>query len=189
MQSWTVVSAGVVLLSACVTDGPNTEEGTATIDAPAVKPAQINPDECLNYIQLKRDSDYLCELTDGSTRPLKPSERRTSPLSREEITAVFSKNREDTENCIISVLGPDSKAEGKIYVKFEIGLDGKVTSSKYFADRSTFKNEKLGKCFAEKIRTWRFPILPGEDTLEITYPFALMQAESSQESSAPEKKD
>ena len=189
MQSWIAISASVAFLAGCVSDGLGGEEGTATINAPAVKPAQINPEECLNYVQLKRDSDYLCELADGSTRALKPGERRTSPLNRDEITQVFSRNREDTENCTFSILGADSKANGKVYVRFEIELDGKVSSSKYVADRSTLKNEKLGKCLAEKIKTWRFPVLPGEETVEITYPFEIMKAEPSQDSSAPEKKD
>jgi len=189
MKCWMALGAGVLLFSGCVSDGLNENEGTATIDAPAVKPAQINPEECLNYVQLKREAEYLCELADGTTRPLKATERRTTPLNRDEISQVFSRNREDTESCILSVVGADSQVEGKVYVRFEIELDGKVSSAKYVADRSTYKNEKLGKCLAEKIKTWRFPILPGEETVEITYPFALMKAEPSQESSSPEKKD
>lgn len=181
-ESWTFIVTSAVFLSSCVSNSLNDEAGLSTINAPAVVPAQIKADECVRFVQLKRDSDYLCELANGSTRPLKPGERRSSPLTREEIDKVFSRNREDVESCIISVVGAGSQVAGKVFVKFEIELDGKVSAARYLNDRSTYKNEKLGNCIAETIKSWRFPLLPGEDTVEVTYPLEIIKAESSRES-------
>jgi len=180
---------GIFALAACVTSGSKEGEEEPVNTAP-VTPAQISPEECVNYVQLKRDADYLCELADGSTRHLKDGERRTTPLSREEIERVMIANREDTELCFETVLANNEKAEGKLYISFEIEADGKVANARYNTERSTYKNEKLADCFVQKAKSWRFPVLRTDELLEINYPLvnSINPDASASEQAAPAKK-
>lgn len=180
---------GIFVLSACVTSGGKEDDSEPVNTAP-VTPAQISPEECVNYVQLKRDADYLCELADGSTRQLKEGERRTTPLSREEIERVMIANREDTELCFETVLGEEEKAEGKLYISFEIEADGKVANARYNTERSTYKNEKLADCFVQKAKIWRFPVLRTDELLEINYPLvnSVNPDSTSTQQAAPAKK-
>lgn len=180
---------GISALSACVTSGGKEGESEPVNTAP-VTPAQISPEECVNYVQLKRDADYLCELADGSTRQLKEGERRTTPLSREEIERVMIANREDTELCFETILAKEEKAEGKLYISFEIEADGKVANARYNTERSTYKNEKLADCFVQKAKSWRFPVLRTDELLEINYPLvnSINPDASASQQAAPAKK-
>ncbi|MFZ9519387.1 MAG: AgmX/PglI C-terminal domain-containing protein [Silvanigrellaceae bacterium] len=173
-----VLMIGVTPYVACVSMGSKDGE-PEPISAAAVTPAQISPEECVNYVQLKRDEDFQCELSDGSTRPLKPGERRSTPLSREEIEKVIASNREDTQLCFESLLPKDAKLEGKLYITFDIESGGKVANATYNEGRSTYKNPKLGACLVNKVKNWRFPVLTTEDTLQINYPFHLISAEAA----------
>lgn len=164
--------------SACVSSGANRDADLEPVSAAPVAPAQLSPEECVNYVQLKRDEDYQCELADGTTRPLKPGERRTSPLSRDEIEQVIRKNNDDALDCFDSHLPKDVKVTGKLYVSFEIESDGKVSEAHYNESKSTYKNPKLAACLVEKVKTWRFPILQTDETLQINYPFQLISADS-----------
>jgi hypothetical protein len=167
-------------LAGCVSAGvEQQDENSGTVGTSAVKPAQISPDECVNYVQLKRDADYLCELADGTTRALKPGERRSSPLSREEIAQVFLNYGDDSEACLQEAQAKDPKADGKVYIKFEIEAGGRVSSAMYLQERSTYKSEALGKCLSQKVKNWRFPVLSSEETLEISYPFVLVNPDLS----------
>lgn len=172
-----MLNMSLALVGCTTTATEQTDADSGTIGGAAVSPAQIGPDECVNYVQEKRDSDFLCELADGSTRALKPGERRSNPLSRDEIARVVSRNSEDTEVCLQSARQADSKADGKTYVRFEIGAEGRVTKAEYLKERSTYKNETLGKCLADKVKAWRFPVLRSDETLEINYPFVLVNPE------------
>jgi hypothetical protein len=167
----------LTLTSACMTTG--SKEGDAEpVNSEKVAPVQVAPEECVSYVQLKRDADFMCELPDGSTRPLKQGERRSNPMSREEIEKVIRSHSEDTFSCFESHLSKGTKAEGKLYISFDIESEGKVSNVRYNSERSTYKNEKLGACLAEKAKKWRFPVLYTEETLQINYPFQLMSAES-----------
>jgi len=175
------ISLGSVFLMlatvGCVTSNTHKEEESEPVSLSPVKPAHIAPEECVNYVQLKADADYLCEMADGNTRPLKPGERRSQPLSREEIADVISSNSEDSDACLSAARRADSKAEGKTVIKFEIASGGKVTSASYVKERSTYKNEKLATCLIEKIKLWRFPVLQSDEPIEISYPFVLVNPE------------
>ena len=134
-------------VSACISLGSgDQDESSGVIGATAVQPAQISPDECVSYTQLKRDTEYLCELADGSTRPLKSGERRTTPLSKNEIAQVMQNNSEDSESCLQAARDADPKAQGKIYIKFEIESDGRVSETTYQKDKSTFRSDTLARC-------------------------------------------
>jgi len=179
-----LLSLGLSAIGCTSTATEQTDADSGTVGSAAVRPAQIGPDECVNYVQEKRDSDFLCELADGTTRPLKSGERRSNPLSRDEIARVVAKNSEDSEMCLQAARQSDPKADGKTYIRFEIGAEGRVAKSEYLKDRSTYKNETLGKCLADKVKTWRFPVLRSDETLEINYPFVLVNPELN--SSQPE---
>ncbi|NBW83465.1 hypothetical protein EBR21_17085 [bacterium] len=116
-------------------------------------------------------------MSDGSTRPLKPGERRSSPLSREEIENVIRNNKDDTQSCFESLLPQDAKIEGKLYITFDIESGGKVANATYNERRSTYKNPKLAACIVDKVNNWRFPVLTTDETLQINYPFHLISAE------------
>lgn len=170
------------LVTGCVTQGSverNSEKGADSepVSSEKVAPVQVAPEECVNYVQLKRDADYLCELPDGSTRPLKPGERRSTPLTRDEIEKVIRNNQEDTLTCFENTLPKDAKVDGKLYISFDIEADGKVANVSYNTERSTYKNEKLGACLVDKAKKWRFPVLRTDETLQINYPFQLISSE------------
>ncbi len=170
------------LVTGCVTQGAveqNSEKGADSepVSSEKVAPVQVAPEECVNYVQLKRDADYLCELPDGSTRPLKPGERRSTPLTRDEIEKVIRNNQEDTLTCFEASIPKDAKVEGKLFISFDIESDGKVANVRYNTERSTYKNTKLGACLVEKAKKWRFPVLRTDETLQINYPFQLISSE------------
>ncbi|MEY4065135.1 MAG: hypothetical protein RIR26_1343 [Pseudomonadota bacterium] len=168
---------GLIASGCTSTPSEPTDADSGTVGSAAVSPAQIGPDECVNYVQEKRDSDFVCELADGTTRPLKQGERRSNPLSRDEIARVVARNSEDTEMCLQAARQSDPKADGKTYIHFEIGAEGRVAKAEYLKERSTYKNETLGKCLADKVKAWRFPVLRSDETLEINYPFVLVNPE------------
>lgn len=169
-------------MAGCVSRGTVEQNGGKEADSEPVSsekvaPVQVAPEECVNYVQLKRDSEYLCELPDGSTRPLKPGERRSTPLTRDEIEKVIRNNQEDTLTCFENTLPKDAKVDGKLYISFDIESDGKVANVSYNTERSTYKNAKLGACLVEKAKKWRFPVLRTDETLQINYPFQLISSE------------
>lgn len=174
VQSLLVLSSFLGATSCLSFGADEPDENTGVIGTSAVQPAQFAPDECTRYLQLKRDAEYLCELADGSTRPLKQGERRTTPLSKIEIAQVMQSNSEDSEACLQAAREADPKAHGKIYLKFEIESDGRIAEVAYQKDKSTYKNDTLGKCLESKIKSWKFPVLRNDESLEISYPFILM---------------
>lgn len=177
------------LSSGCISFGSgDAEEDSGVIGNSSVKPAQISPDECINYVQLKRDADYHCELADGSTRALKPGERRSTPLSRDEIAQVVRNNSEDAEMCLQAARENDPRADGKIYIKFDIEAEGRVSEVSYQKEKSTYKSDSLARCLEEKIKKWRFPVLRTDETLEISYPFVLVNPELNSTRPEAEKK-
>jgi hypothetical protein len=171
---WTSIAAAALFVSGCVSGAKVPDDGSSElIDAPPVQPAQIGEDECVNYVQLKRDAEYLCELSNGETRPMRQGERRSSPLTREEIVEVIERNSEDSDACIGEAVKTDPKAKGKVVIEFEVEPDGKISAVEYLREKSTYKNEKLGQCLTGKIKNWRFPVLHNDDSLEIKFPFTI----------------
>jgi hypothetical protein len=137
-----------------------------------VKPAQIGDDECVNYIQLERNAAYQCELANGETRPVREGERRSTPLSKEDIIQIIDKNMEDAEFCIAEAERKDPKAKGKIVINFEVEPDGKISDASVLNEKSSYKNNTASECLIGKIKSWRFPVLHNDDSLEIKFPFA-----------------
>lgn len=170
----------------CVSRPQSTEDSSSeVIGVEPVKPAQIGEDECVNYVQLERNAEYRCVLANGENRPMREGERRSAPLSREEIIEIIEGNSEDIDSCILSAERNDPGAKGKILINFEVEPDGKISDASHLSEKSTYKNETVAQCLISKIKSWRFPVLHNEDALEIKFPFTLGSESSTEESKSP----
>jgi hypothetical protein len=158
--------------SACVSSPQETNDNSSEVLGVApVKPAQIGEDECVNYVQLERNADYQCELANGETRPMREGERRTAPLTKEEIVEIIDRNADDTDSCIDEAERRDPKAKGKIVINFEVEPNGQISEAHVVSEKSSYKDTTAAKCLVSKVKTWRFPVLHNADALEIKFPF------------------
>jgi hypothetical protein len=178
VQNKLIAASSLLLLNAaCMTTSPRDSDAEPE-SAEKVAPVQVAPEECIRYVQLKRDSDFECELPDGSTRPIKKGERRSTPMSKDEIEKVIRSYSEEFVACFEKHQPKNTKAEGKVYISIDVESEGKVSGAKYNSERSTYKNAELGQCLADKAKMWRFPVLYTEETLQINYPFQVINSES-----------
>jgi TonB family protein len=70
--------------------------------------------------------------------------------------------------CHARALKQQESLAGVVEIQFEIGADGRVSSSS--VRRNTTGHEGLGKCIATTLRNWRFPRPVGGEAIFI-YPF------------------
>lgn len=94
---------------------------------------------------------------------------KVSELNREEVKKVFVSHQNEIEGCHNQVPQKE-KALGKMVFEFEVNDAGKVIHSAWVDDKSSLKNEPLGACIAEKIKTWDFPKAASTETAFVYYP-------------------
>jgi TonB family protein len=95
-------------------------------------------------------------------------------LDKEQIREVIRSHRAEIQRCFEKALEVSPSLEGKVVVKFVIGVAGPVMSAK--VAESTVGNEAMDTCVTDAVRTWTFPRPKGDGVVVVTYPFLFRPA-------------
>jgi hypothetical protein len=103
-------------------------------------------------------------------------------LTQKEIVDVIQSHSEDQRACFQTTYDKTKEAEGKVKIRFLIGLAGKVDASE--VEQNTFKDKGIGACLQNKMKAWKFPKPRGGQQISIAYPFEFKAAPPPPESLA-----
>ena len=90
-------------------------------------------------------------------------------LTAQEISAVIRANLNQIRHCYEQLLQRSPNASGKISVKFEIAVNGRISS--VGVTNSTVSDARMRSCVTGKIKRWDFPKPRGGQPVSVTYPF------------------
>lgn len=93
-------------------------------------------------------------------------------IDRNGIRQVFINNSRALAACYERALGTNKGLGGKLVLDFDIGEQGRVLAAKMSHDKSTVTDEGLANCVISKMKTWRFPEPPKNQTVQVFYPLA-----------------
>lgn len=93
-------------------------------------------------------------------------------IDRDGIRRVFFSNQRAIQSCYEKALGGDKGLSGKLVLDFDIGEQGRVLRGDYSRAKSTLVNEELASCVINKMKTWKFPEPPANQTVQVFYPLA-----------------
>ncbi len=89
---------------------------------------------------------------------------------KSDILRVAKARQTGIQYCYEKELARNPEINGKVTIKWQIGLDGKVIDA--WLDESTLKNGTVESCMMRAIRRWEFN-KPNGGICEITFPFIL----------------
>lgn len=90
-------------------------------------------------------------------------------LPKSVIQGVIGKNRAQIRACYERVLQRDSNLEGRLFIRWVIGRDGRVARVSVVDD--SLGSREVAACVTGRIGAWRFPAPAGGGTVEVRYPF------------------
>lgn len=93
-------------------------------------------------------------------------------IDRDGIRRVFFNNQKAIQSCYEKALGGDKGLSGKLVLDFDIGEQGRVLRGDYSQAKSTLNNSELATCVINKMKTWKFPEPPSNQTVQVFYPLA-----------------
>lgn len=93
-------------------------------------------------------------------------------IDRDGIRRVFFSNQQAIKSCYEKALGGDKGLSGKLVLDFDIAEQGRVTRGDYSRAKSTLINDELATCVINKMKTWKFPEPPSNQTVQVFYPLA-----------------
>ncbi|MCB9072096.1 MAG: AgmX/PglI C-terminal domain-containing protein [Bdellovibrionaceae bacterium] len=93
-------------------------------------------------------------------------------IDRNGIRQVFINNQRAIQNCYEKALSGDKGLSGKLVLDFDIGEQGRVLRADYSRSKSTLSNNELATCVLNRMKGWRFPEPPGNQTVQVFYPLA-----------------
>lgn len=106
-------------------------------------------------------------------------------LSQKEIVTVIQEHNDDARDCYQKALEKDKDAEGRVKIRFLIGLKGKVEATE--AEQNTFKDKTVFNCLKTKMNAWVFPKPRGGERVSIAYPFEFKTVAAPKTSEAAPK--
>jgi len=113
-----------------------------------------------------RDSDD----DSGAAADADEGERQGS-LAREVIRRVIQRHIGEIRQCYEEGLNRDRTLTGRVTVRFIIGADGEVKAS--LIQETTLGDQRVERCIATAVRSWRFPAPDGGGIVIVNYPFVL----------------
>jgi len=93
-------------------------------------------------------------------------------IDRNGIRQVFLNNQRALQSCYEAALASDKSLSGKLVLDFDIGEQGRVLRADYSRDKSTLTNSQLATCVINRMKNWRFPEPPQNQTVQVFYPLA-----------------
>jgi hypothetical protein len=98
-------------------------------------------------------------------------------LTQKEIVSVVQSHSGDAVACYNEATAEDQASpEGKVKIRFLIGLNGKVEASQ--VEQNTFKTKAIGNCIRKKMNAWKFPKPRGGQKINTSYPFEFKMAKA-----------
>ncbi len=97
--------------------------------------------------------------------------RKAGHLAPEVISRVIASHYGEVRYCYEKQLKMNPELEGKLTVRFTIGLDGHISAAKI--EDSSLNNMEVESCVLYKIKNWRFP-RPRGGTVTVIFPFIFM---------------
>jgi hypothetical protein len=98
-------------------------------------------------------------------------------LTQKEIVSVVQSHSGDAVACYNEATAEDQVSpEGKVKIRFLIGLNGKVEASQ--VEQNTFKTKAIGNCIRKKMSAWKFPKPRGGQKINTSYPFEFKMAKA-----------
>ena len=92
-------------------------------------------------------------------------------LSQGDVARVMQRSRGQVRFCYEQGLQTSPKLAGRVAVKFVIGGNGAVHSTRL--DSSTLDSPVVENCILERLKTWKFPLPKGGVDVNVAYPFIL----------------
>jgi hypothetical protein len=124
--------------------------------APMVAEKKVLREEAANdKIAKQKEQETLSKRI--SVNDLKVSEN----LSREAVVGLAHKQAQKLSGCY-----KESEAGGMLTLKLQINPDGTVKAVTLLS--STLREKATGRCIAEKLKGWRFPVTKGGGMAEVT---------------------
>lgn len=93
-------------------------------------------------------------------------------IDRDGIRRVFFSNAQAIRACYENALRGDKGLSGKLVLDFDIGEQGRVLRGDYSRAKSTLANDELATCIINRMKTWKFPEPPANQTVQVFYPLA-----------------
>jgi hypothetical protein len=93
-------------------------------------------------------------------------------IDRNGIRQVFMNNQRAIQTCYEKALSGDKGLSGKLVLDFDIGEQGRVLRADYSRAKSTLANDELATCIINRMKGWRFPEPPTNQTVNVFYPLA-----------------
>jgi hypothetical protein len=118
----------------------------------------------------KRDRDVT--IATGESKVL-------GSIDPELVRKVIRDHAAQVRYCYEQQLALNPKLEGKISIKWQIGPDGRASSTIIVpGDATTLQNDQVGQCIMSRIVTWEFPKPKGGGIAIVTYPWILRSSGS-----------
>lgn len=93
-------------------------------------------------------------------------------IDRNGIRQVFINNQRALQACYERALSTDKGLGGKLVLDFDIGEQGRVLRGEMSRSKSTLVNDELASCVISRMKSWRFPEPPKNQTVQVFYPLA-----------------
>lgn len=93
-------------------------------------------------------------------------------IDRNGIRQVFINNQRALQACYERALSTDKGLGGKLVLDFDIGEQGRVLRAEMSRGKSTLVNDELASCVIARMKSWRFPEPPKNQTVQVFYPLA-----------------
>jgi TonB family protein len=100
--------------------------------------------------------------------PVVPQPAAPAVLDRNAIQRVVGQHRGQIRRCYEAELAHDASLEGRVDLRFVIGLTGSVQS--VTITNSTLGNDRVEGCVLDAVRGWAFPP-PDDGIMSVNYPF------------------
>jgi hypothetical protein len=102
--------------------------------------------------------------------------RIVGAIDPELIRKVIREHASQVRYCYEQQLALNPKLEGKVAIRWQIGPDGRASSTMVDAGATTIQNEEVQRCIMARIVTWEFPKPRGGGIAIVTYPWVLRTA-------------
>jgi hypothetical protein len=109
---------------------------------------------------------FILFLVGCSIAPVEPAH-----VDKEAFRNVVEQNIRSVRACYEAELKAAPKLAGKMVFDWQISADGRVTKASLNDNRSTLHNSKMADCIVGLIKSWKFPAVPKDNVLDITFPF------------------
>lgn len=93
-------------------------------------------------------------------------------IDRNGIRQVFISNQRALQSCYEAALAGDKGLSGKLVLDFDIGEQGRVLRADMSREKSTLTSSQLATCVINRMKNWRFPEPPQNQTVQVFYPLA-----------------